>query len=383
MQTRLSFFVSIVVILSAKNALATTVMRDSLPDMYYEYQFAELNKKTPIHIEYHKAVAEYLDIYLGKRKEEFGNILGLADLYFPIFDQYLDKHQLPLELKYLAIIESALNNKAVSTSGACGLWQFKINTARMFDLQVNSYTDERYDTYKSTEAACKYLKYLHTTFNDWLLAISAYNGGPGAVRNAIERAGGNTNYWEIRKYMTHQTQNYVPAFLAAMYVFENYEQHNIQKTEPKYTYANTDTVIIQYQLSFTQIQQMIDISTEQLEFLNPSYKINVIPETGSNILILPKNKIAGFISNEIKIRAQHANTSTYTDLLSQASQTFNKTKLIHTVKKGEFYHKIALQYNCTIENLKAWNNLTTDALHPGQQLIIWVNTETNESLLNN
>lgn len=352
-------------------------------DLYYEYQIDNLNKSTPIPLGFHEDVKKYIDIYTKKRTEEFAKILGLSDLYFPIFDHYFDKHQLPLELKYLSIVESSLNPVARSSSGALGLWQFKLNTGRMFDLTINSYIDERLDTYASTEAACKYFSYLYQTFNDWLLAISAYNGGPGVVRKAIERAGGNTNYWEIRQYMTDQAKNYVPAFIAAIYVMSHAAEHDITKIPAERTFHNTDTLQLSYPVSLEQIADITNLNIQELSTLNPVYKLNYLPGDRAYPLILPTEAITEYLKNETKIRASKTHQHSYSDLVQEAHNTGNKIKITHKVQPGEFFHKIALQYNCTIENLKAWNDLDSNALHPGQLLDVWISpAERNSELLN-
>jgi len=350
-------------------------------ELQLDYDLTVLNKTTPIPLQYHPDIKKYIDLFITKRKTEFGKILGRSERYFPVFEAYLDKHQLPLELKYLAIVESSLIPTARSSSGALGLWQFKINSGKMFDLTINSYIDERLDLYASTEAACKYINYLYTTFNDWLLAISAYNGGPGVVRNAIERANGNTNYWEIREFMTEETKNYVPAFIAAYYVMHYHESLNIEKANEPVNQWDLDTVQISYPITFQQITEVTGIPQSMLEELNPIYKLHTVPGDKTYPLILPTNYLKKYLRNETKIRAQKNSVPNYIDLLNEANNTKNKIKITHEVKKGEFFHKIALQYNCTIENLKAWNKLTENTLHPGQILDIWIAPE-NDSINN-
>lgn len=345
----------------------------SYPDMFFEYRIAELNKRTPIELEYNKDVRYYIDIYSNERRDEFARILGLSELYFPLFDEMLSKYNLPLELKYLTVVESALNPLAVSKSGAVGLWQFLLNTGKLFNLEINSYIDERRDPYKSTEAACKYLNYLYNTFNDWQLVLSSYNGGPGDVRKAIERSNGAVSYREIRPWLSEQAQKYVPAFTAAAYMMNFYQEHNIVPEPPSYNYTDVDTVRISYYLTFEQIADMIDISVEKLKFLNPVYKLDIIPELEEPaVLTLPNNKISVFIENESRILGTDPAEENYNTMLSGSNSHENQIKIIHVVGKGEFFHKIALQYNCTLENIKMWNHLTDNSLVPGQKLIIWV-----------
>jgi membrane-bound lytic murein transglycosylase D len=186
--------------------------QEPAPDLLYEYRIAQLNTTSPVKLDYNADVKKYIDLYTGKRKSDFARIIGLAELYFPIFDEYLDRYNLPLELKYLTIVESGLNPLATSSSGAAGLWQFLYNTSDLFDLDVNSYTDERRDPYKSTEAACKYLEYLYNTFFDWQLVLSSYNGGPGEVRKAIERNNGETDYWKLSPIIVGTGTKLCPCF---------------------------------------------------------------------------------------------------------------------------------------------------------------------------
>ncbi|MBN2610304.1 MAG: transglycosylase SLT domain-containing protein [Bacteroidales bacterium] len=343
------------------------------PDIFYEYRIAELNKKTPIELEYNEAVKKYIDIYAVQRREEFAKIIGLSQLYFPVFDEMLAKYDLPLELKYLTIVESALNPFAVSKSGAVGLWQFLLNTCRLFDLEVNSYIDERRDVYKSTDAACRYLQYLYGTFNDWQLVLSSYNGGPGDVRKAIERSKGKMDYWQLRPYLSHQAQNYVPAFIAACYLMNFYPEHHIIPVAPEYNFFDLDTLKIDYYITFKQITEKIDIPLETLRYLNPVYKCDIIPDmAGHALLILPKEKVLEFIRNESRILGNEPAAANYLTMLDEANYYDNKVKITYTVQKGDFFHKIAMKYNCSIENIKTWNNLHDNSLVPGQKLIVWV-----------
>ena len=354
---------------NSDNTLGIQSNIPTYPDIFYEYQLAELNKKTPIELDYNETVREYIELYSTKRRDDFAKIIGLSQLYFPYFDEYLAKHNLPLELKYLTIVESGLDPFAVSKSGAVGLWQFLLNTCRLFDLKVDSYVDERRDVFKSTEAACKYLEYLYNTFNDWKLVLSSYNGGPGDVRKAIERSHGKLDYWQLRPYLSEQAQNYVPAFIAAVY----YKDMNIVPVPPTYGYYDLDTLQLDYSITFSQISEMINVPVETLRFLNPVYKIDVIPDMESSAtLVLPKEKTLEYLRNESKILGKDPDIENYQTMIDDAQSYENKVKIIHIVEKGEFFHKIALKYNCTLENIKTWNHLTDNSLVPGQKLIIWV-----------
>lgn len=334
------------------------------PDMVYEYRIAALDKKTPIGLEYNAMVRKYIEIYTIQRRTEFSKILGLSKLYFPIFEAYLDKYDLPLELKYLSVVESSLDPLAKSSSGAIGLWQFLYHSAQMFDLQITSYIDERRDVFKSTEAACRYFKYLYQTFHNWHLVLAAYNGGPGVVRNAIERSGGKTNLWDLLPYLPEQTQNYVPAFLAMNYIMNHAEDHQLSPIEAPYSFNDIDTLNLLYPVTFSQISENIPISIDQLRFLNPCYKMDIIPEGGGQILVLPENLTGAYLAYENRILASTAKNSTVEAKRAQ--------KIVYKVERGDFLHKIAVKYNCSPAEIREWNKLSSDFIAPGQTLVIWV-----------
>jgi membrane-bound lytic murein transglycosylase D len=343
------------------------------PDLYYEIKISELNKTSPVALDFNPYVKAYIELYTVQRRKELATLIGLSQLYFPVFDEALDRNSLPLELKYLTIVESGLNPMAVSKSGAVGLWQFLMGTSSMFDLTVNSYVDERRDPIKSTEAACRYLQYLYSTFHDWQLVMASYNGGPGETRKAIERSGGETDYWKIRPFLSEQAQNYVPAFIAMVYIMNHYTDHNIVPVPPFYTYRQLDTLHIRYAVSFKQISEMIGLPVEHIRFLNPMYKRDYIPELGyPAVLILPEEKIPVYLQNEVNILGYYSQPLNYTVLVKNAGNTENKIRIVHIVEKGDYFHKIALKYGCTIENIKAWNKLDSTSLVPGQKLTIWV-----------
>jgi membrane-bound lytic murein transglycosylase D len=348
------------------------------PDLVYEFRFAELHKKSAIDLEFNPEVKKYIELFTIKRRKDISLYLGLKDLYFPIFEEYLDKHGLPLELKYLPIIESGLNPLAKSSSGAVGLWQFLYHSANMFDLKMNSFTDERSEVFKSTEAACKYLKYLYHTSNNWHLVLASYNGGPGVVRNAIERSGGKTSYPELCAYFPEQTKNYVPAFMAIIYVMNYASEHKIKPASPAYIFADLDTVHVRYNLQFGQLSEVTGLSVETIRSLNPTYKLDVIPEDDkASILVLPHDKVKIYLQNENRLFANSLNRARI------PQNNPSKQKLIYIVKPGDFLHKIAMQNGCSLEEVKRWNNLKSDSVSIGQNLIIWKDSRTEESNLVN
>lgn len=351
-------------------------VKDSVPvfpDLVYEIRFAKLQKTCAIDLEYNEVVKKYIEIFTIHRRKDTQRILGLKDMYFPIFEEYLDKHGLPLELKYLPIVESGLNPLARSSSGAVGLWQFLYHSATMFDLKMNSFIDERCDVYKSTEAACKYFKYLYTTFNDWRLVLSSFNGGPGVVRNAIARNNGKKSYAELYPYFTEETKNYVPAYMAIIYVINYSKEHNLFAEPPQYSFADLDTVKVRYNLHYSHLSEVTKLPVETIRYLNPVYKLDVIPESETPLtLVLPKDKITTYLAQENFL---YANSLTRSRI---PNTTVNKQKSVYKVKQGDFLHKIAMQNGCSLEDLKRWNNLKSDSVSIGQSLVIWKEVDYEE-----
>ena len=362
------FFITTSLCLFSSVAYSESDSIPIFPDLVYEYRITELNNLTPIELEYNQHVRRYIDVYTIERREHFANIAGKAKRYFPMIEEKLDEYGLPHELKYLAVIESALDPFAVSSSGAVGLWQFKLNTSRMFDLKVNSYIDERRDPYKSTIAACKYLKYLHDTYDNWQLALASYNGGPGVVRKAIARSDGERSFWKLYPHLPEQTKGYVPAFIAVNYAMNHIEEHNIQPRKIKYNHYEKDTVKISSETSFQKLAETLDMEVAVLKNLNPMYRRNVIPKLKHpSHLILPKDKIVEFLEKEEEVF-----NGSMKDYAQKEKPKKEKAKIIHRVTKGEYFHKIAMKYNCNVEEIMAWNNLESNDLQAGQKLEIWV-----------
>jgi membrane-bound lytic murein transglycosylase D len=349
------------------------------PDLVYEVKIAALGYLSPIHMDFNEYVKKYIDIYTIERRDQVSQLLALSELYFPLFDEILDKHQLPLELKYLAVVESALNPLAVSVSGAVGLWQFKINTGRMFDLEVNSYIDERMDPVKSTEAASMYLKYLYRIFNDWHLVMAAYNVGPGVVRNTIFRAGGETNFWKIHHLLPEAAQNYVPAFIAAAYVMNHPQAHKISPADPAALYMQTDTVKVSEPLSLNVLASELDIPFSLIRFLNPTFRRGVVPKDKRyNSIRLPLNKVQEFLRKESILYEKTPDKLNFHDILAKSGSTENRIKLVHKVQAGDYLHKIAVRYNCTVDDITIWNPKLSSDLAIDQTIIVWVDEQTYE-----
>ena len=274
-----------------------------LPTDTLKSRLEKLSAKTPFKVEYNPSLESVIKSYLKNRRETLQRLMALSEFYFPLFESELDKHDIPLELKYLSIVESALKPRAKSRVGATGLWQFMFATGKMYGLNVSSYVDERSDPIKSTEAASKYLSKLYEIFGDWDLALAAYNSGPGNVSKAIRRSGGYQNYWNIRPFLPRETAGYLPAFLATMYIFEYAEEHGFKKVKPDFRYMETDTIQIKHMITLDQVSELLDVPIEELQFLNPSYKLDIIPYVaGENYALrLPRYAIGKFVNNETQI----------------------------------------------------------------------------------
>ncbi len=368
----------LLVFLSTSKAQTAKTVYPEYPEWMYQKRVDALNQNSPILFEYNEYVRAYIDVYMVKRRDHFQEILNKSKLYFPLFEEYLDKYNLPLELKYLAIVESALNPKAKSSSGAMGLWQFLLNSGKMFDLDVTTFTDDRCDPRKSTDAACKYLQYLYNNTGDWQLALAGYNGGVGEVQKAQLKSG-KKNYWQLRPHLTEQMRGYVPAFMAVAYCMNYYDKHDFQINPAALSFFETDSVQLKKPSSLSKIASLLTIETSTLANLNPIYTKDYIPVGNQPItIVIPKDKVALFISKEELLYANIDKNTIYKTFLSAKDVNSVKTKKIHTVEDGEYFHKIAMTYNCRIEDIMGWNKMKTKRLFAGQKLIIW-QTKAKES----
>ncbi len=365
-------------LMSGINELAYSV--DNFSSFELIEQLETLNKRSPFDVVHNPTLERFIRVFLINRREVLSDLMGRSEYFFPMIEQHLDQYNLPLEIKYLAIVESALKANAVSSAGAKGLWQFMLTTGRQYHLEVNSYVDDRFDPIKSTKAACEYLSALYKMFNDWDLALAAYNSGAGNVKKAIKRSGGKTNYWQIRQYLPVETRSYVPAFYATFYIFEFADVHKLKPTRPQLTYFEVDTIHIQKPIYFNDIQKYISISDELLRALNPQYKKDYIPysEKKAYSLTLPVHLIPEFIEKEHLIY-------NYTDQNSIKEYNLNSIKITHfnsyKVQHGDNLNGIASKFNITIDLLKKWNGLQTDYLIVGQRLVI-TNKQEQTSLKN-
>ncbi len=335
-------------------------------------RIAYLDSQTPFNFEYNPSLEKIIKHYLKNRQQTLANLMGKAKYYFPMFEEHLAKYDIPMELKYLAIVESALKANATSRVGAKGLWQFMYGTGREYDLKVSSYVDERCDPIRATEAACQYLSKLHGIFNDWDLALAAYNSGPGNVNKAIRRSGGQKNYWNIRHYLPRETAGYLPAFYATYYIFEYADEHQLYaKNDVLHTFE-TDTVVVKRQISFDQINKVLGTDTELISFLNPQYKLKIIPVVkGRNYtLTLPKFATGSFVSNEEQIYAYaEADEAKREKPLPKYFEANDRIR--YRVKSGDYLGKIANRYGVSVNSIKRWNGLKSNNLRVGQRLTIY------------
>jgi membrane-bound lytic murein transglycosylase D len=332
----------------------------------------ELNARTPFHVEYNASLESVIKGYLKNRRRTMARLIALSDYYFPMFEEELDRQGLPLEMKYLAVVESALNPRATSRVGATGLWQFMFATGKMFGLEVNSYVDERSDPLMATEAAAKYLNSLYESLGDWDLALAAYNSGPGNVAKAIRRSGGRRNYWNIRTHLPRETAGYVPAFLATMYIFEYAEEHGFKSNGPRYPYIVTDTIRVKKMISLEQVATVANLDLEELEFLNPSYKLGIIPviKDENYVLRLPVEALGKFLNNEEAIYAYAA--AEFNQREKPLPNLFEQSDRIrYRVRSGDYLGKIAQKYGVSVSKIKRWNGLKSNRLKIGQRLTIY------------
>ena len=357
----------------------------TIPDFPDSVYIARLEAIPSIlELSYNKVVKRYIDMYTKKRRDLVEVMLGLSDHYFPIFDDIFDYYDIPNEMKYMSIIESALNPRAYSRARAVGLWQFMYGTGRVYGLEINSLVDERRDPIKSTHAAAKFVKDLYAIYKDWILVIAAYNCGPGNVNKAIRRAGGKTNYWDIYYYLPRETRGHVPAFIAATYVMHYYSEHNLIPANVEIPVI-TDTLVVNQKLHLQQVSEVLGIPLKELRDLNPQYRYDIIPaKTKSYSLSLPVEHVSGFIDLEDSIYAYK--DSVFFDpekmIISPTTSTRHASylpeapgpdyvKLIYTVKSGDNLGYISEWYKVRISDLRYWNNIRNNIIRSGQKLAIY------------
>ncbi|MCQ2321570.1 MAG: LysM peptidoglycan-binding domain-containing protein [Bacteroidales bacterium] len=341
-------------------------------DSVYMQRLEAMAKQTTIPFTYNTHVRSFIDLYANRLRQQSSKMLGLSYVYFPMFEEMLAKYNLPLELKYLAMVESALNPTAGSKAGAKGLWQFMLGTGKDYNLKVSTLVDERFDPMKETEAACRYLKNLYASYEDWFLVLAAYNCGPGNVNKAIMRARGVQNYWAIWPYLPKETRGYVPAFIAVAYVMNYATEHNIYPQNPGLLMHGTDTVTVHDYLTFDQLNEVLGVATEDVKFFNPQYTKNIIPASKSNTysLRLPTKYTLLFVQLEDSIYNYKSKAEVREEIIVEKVKEVSES-ITHTVKKGESLGKIANRYHVSVANIKKWNNLRKDNINVGQKLVIY------------
>ncbi|MGZ5243595.1 MAG: LysM peptidoglycan-binding domain-containing protein [Bacteroidia bacterium] len=372
-------------------------------DSVYSSRIEKIN--SPLPYVYNDKVKGFINLYAVRKRQQVEKMLGLSEFYFPIYEEVLDKYNMPLEIKYLSVVESALNPRAVSRVGATGLWQFMYTTGIMYKLNVDSYVDDRKDPYESTEAAALFLKDLHNLFGDWFLAIAAYNCGPGNVNKAIRRSGGKRTFWEIYPYLPQETRGYVPAFIAVSYVFQYHREHNLYPQTvnlPKMV----DTVLVDKEVDFKAIASVLDVEMEMLRDLNPQYKKDVVPARNKPLFLrLPATKayVFGGLKDSIcsvyalacapkqpaekKAVANPNDTNIKDQQIAQTQKgnkpdekdedntNYSKVKIRYTVKAGDNLGLVADWFDVSIYSLRRWNGLRGNKIAVGQRLNVMVPAE--------
>ena len=351
-----------------------------LPDSVYISRLQSIDSFLPL--PYNETVRNFIGLYTIRKRALTSYILGLSKYYFPIFEEALERYNLPHELKYLPIIESALNPIARSRAGAVGLWQFMVGTAKLYGLEVNSYIDERSDPIKASDAAARYLRDLYAIYGDWHVVIAAYNCGPGNINKAVRRCGGKQSYWDIYYSLPRETRGYIPVFIAASYMVNFGKEHLLKASEPVFKTV-TDTIEVHNYLNFEQLSAIMNISVDELRQLNPQYRRDIVPARPDKpyILKLPSEAISAFIDNENQIFAYNRDKYFPNNMLvplkghlrgSRGSAAQGMREITHVVKSGENLGSIAREYRVTIADVKEWNDIRKKTLHIGQRITVYV-----------
>jgi len=353
-----------------------SIIYDFIPDVHFDSiqnRLLQINSDIPLY--FNTRVKGFIDYFTVRNREYTRKALANSYYYFPIFEKYLKQYGLPDELKYLSIIESGLNPRAISRASAVGLWQFVPSTGSYYNLHQDWYIDERMDPYAATEAACKYLQQLHDYFDDWELALAAYNSGPGRVRQAIRRSGYKKSFWEIHPWLPRETRSYVPQFVAITYAMHFASEHNIFFEEPNYT-INYDTVKLSRYFHLPTFADQINVCMEDLEKLNPHVKRGALPKNSDNFeLRIPVDLKQFVVSNRSMLYDTASKVGEKElDYLSRSSvgSTYGRNKIRYKVKLGDVLGTIAMKYGVRVTDLKKWNNLRGNMIRIGQNLNVWV-----------
>ena len=346
-------------------------LTSNIPDEVYIERLKNMNSFIPV--QFNKAVKNAIIRYTERMPMATARILGLATYYMPIFEGIFDEYGLPQELKAMAVIESALNSRAVSRARAKGMWQFMYNTGKMYGLEMTSYVDERYDPETACRAAARLLKDSYMIFGDWSLAIASYNCGAGNVSKAIRRSGGKTDFWEIYNYLPRETRGYIPAFIAALYTLTYYPEHGIVPAQISLP-AHVDTFHVNKNLHFGQISETIGIPMETLRDLNPQYLHDIIPgNEHTYILNLPHQYTLAYTDLQDSIYRYKDSVFFNAVAVQKIKETggSGEQRVIHKVKSGETLSSIASKHRTTVANIKRWNGLKSNTIHVGQRLYIY------------
>jgi membrane-bound lytic murein transglycosylase D len=332
-------------------------------------RIAEMDENSPFDFIANDVSLAMIKVYIKKRYRLTSRMLGLSTLYFPIFESQLSAYHIPYEIKYLPIVESALNPRAISRSGAGGLWQFMPPTGKGYGLEIGSMIDERFDPYMATDAACQYLSKLYAIYGDWSLSLAAYNAGQGTVNKAIRRSGGHVDYWTIREFLPKETQNYVPAFIAVNYVMTYASHHNIYPKVPKFFDYEMDTIHVHHRIDFGVMEEWLDYNRTKIGYLNPMYLSEIVPgkkEQGLPIK-MPIELIGKYMDLEDSIVKYSSLEYKYWVAENQPA----REELKHVIKSGETLESIAKKYHCTVQDIKAWNTMTKIKVKPGRKLVVF------------
>ena len=335
-------------------------------------RFKKLNQKTLIELYYNEEVEKKIIQQLTHKLKFYDKSKRDLEFYLPLFHEKLSNENLPVELKYLPVVESNLNPTATSKVGATGLWQLMFYTAVENGLVMNSYVDERMDPVKSTTAAVRYLKKLYDIHKEWNLAVASYNAGPRTISKAIQRSGGYQNYWNIRPFLPRETANYIPSFFATIYVLEYAKEHGININNNSNYFFKTDSVLIKQKVSMHQVSKVLNISEDKLTDLNPSYVHKIIPvvEGQENYIYIPDSLSSKFLNSEQDIYELATREFELREKPLPSLFSIN-SKLVYKIKYGDFLGKIANRFGVTVSQIKKWNNLSTDQIKENQKIIIF------------
>ncbi|MCU0363556.1 MAG: transglycosylase SLT domain-containing protein [Bacteroidales bacterium] len=354
------------------------------PDSVYSQRLARIN--SIIQLPYNSIIRNHIHVYTIRQREKFSAVLGLKDYYFPMIEDVFDSYGLPAELKYMAVIESALNPNAVSRVGATGLWQFMYSTGRMYNLTINSVVDDRRDPLKATHAAARYIRDLYNIYNDWILVIAAYNCGPGNVNKAIRRSGNKKDYWDIYYRLPRETRGYIPQYVAAAYAITYFPEHKIEPLPLNIPVA-TDTIVVNKDIHLAQISEVMRIPLGELQALNPQYKTGLVPGTSKpQSLTLPINHLGDFIDLNDTIRSFKPDVYlSKATVIADPTRSTNvpadikgKTKLIYTVRSGDNLGYISEWYRVGLSDLRYWNGISRNTIRVGQKLVVYVDPSRSD-----